>query len=539
LGGVGKTQLAIEFAYTHAMDYDVVWSITAEDPTTIPDQFSALARKLGLSPVNDPDEVRDQVHDALRNAAGWLLIFDNADSVAGIQPWLPSIPLQPGTPGHVIVTTRRGGFGTIGRVLDLEVIDLLAAVQLLRSRVPALEEDVAEQIAEQLGRLPLGLEQAAAYLDRTQTPAADYFDLLYTSPQAMLAEGAVATVWDLSFDRVAREAPEAMELLSICAYLAPEAIPFDLFTRHPDELPTSLAQAVADAVAFNRTISTLVDYSLAKRTPAGLQLHRLVQAAVRLRHQNADLRALPTSAQMALCLLRVDAPTKIMHTPEDWPRWAVLLPHVLAATDHFRTDSSIIVGGNGTTADAMSLLLDRTGTYLQVHGRVREARPLVERALAIAEANYGPDHPIVAVHLHNLAHILQDLEEPAAGRLLMERALASDEVEYGPDHPAVATRLSVLALILQDLSESATALPLFERALSIDESTYGPVHPKVALRLTNLAMALEALGDLAAARSLLDRALTIDEATNGPDHGRTLRIRHHLDRLADECTGAD
>jgi tetratricopeptide (TPR) repeat protein len=524
LGGVGKTQLAIEFAYTHAADYDVVWSITAEDPATIPDQFAALARKLGLTPANDPDEIREQVHDALRDTAGWLLIFDNADSIAGIQPWLPSIPLQPGTPGHVIVTTRRGGFGSIGHVLHLDVIDLPAAVQLLRSRVPTLEEGLAEQLAEQLGRLPLGLEQAAAYLDRTQTPAADYLRLLRTSPQAMLAEGVVhghghslATVWNLSLDRVAREVPEAMELLGICAYLAPEAIPIDLFTRHPDELPTPLAQAVANVVALNQAVSTLVDYSLAKRTPAGLQLHRLVQAAVRLRHQNADLPAQPTSMQVALRLLRVDAPTKILRTPEGWPRWTVLLPHVLAAMDHFETDRST-AGDNGTVAETVSWLQDRTGTYLQVHARGREALPLFERAVAIAEIAYGPDHPEVALYLNNFAELLRDLGDSAGARTLNERALAMDEATFGSDHPKIAARLNNLAMSLSDLGDPDGARPLFERALAMDEATYGPDHPEVAIDLNGLAISQRDLGDPDRARTLVERALAIDEATYGPDH---------------------
>jgi tetratricopeptide (TPR) repeat protein len=524
LGGVGKTQLAIEFAYTYASNYDVVWSITAEDPTTIPDQFAALARKLGLSPANDPDEMREQVHDALRAAAGWLLIFDNADSVAGIRPWLPSIPLQAGTPGHVIVTTRRGGFGSIGHVLDLDVIDLPAAVQLLRSRVPALDEDLAEQLADQLGRLPLGLEQAAAYLDRTQTPAAEYLNLLRTSTQVMLAEGVVhahghslSTVWNLSLDRIAREAPEAMELLGICAYLAPEAIPLDLFTGHPDEIPTALAQAVASAVAFNKTVSTLVDYSLAKRTPAGLQLHRLVQAAVRLCHQNADQPPQPTSLQVALRLLRVDAPTKILRTPEAWPRWAVLLPHVRTAADHFATNSSV-EGDNGTTAKAVSWLLDRTGTYLQVHARGREALPLFERALAIAELAYGPDHLEVADHLNSLGELLRDLGDPAGARPLHEHALAICETTYRPNHPDVAVSLNYLAVSLYDLGDLGGARPLFERALAIDEATYGPDDSQVAIDLINLAELLRDLGDPTSARPLNERALAIDEAIYGPDH---------------------
>ena len=162
LGGVGKTQLATEYAYAHAGDYDLVWWIAAEEPAAIPDQFAALAARLGLDPPADPEVLRAQVHDVLRSVPGWLLIFDNADRAEDIGPWLPGGPLPPGVPGHVIVTTRRGGFAAMGPVLDLDVIDLPDAVRLLRARVPDLGQETGEQIAGELGRLPLALEQAAA-----------------------------------------------------------------------------------------------------------------------------------------------------------------------------------------------------------------------------------------------------------------------------------------------------------------------------------------------------------------------------------------
>ena len=164
MGGVGKTQLAAEYAHAYARDYDLVWWIAAEEPAAIPDQFTALAARLGLTPATEPDALQAQVHDRLRTVPGWLLIFDNADATADIQPWLPPGPMPPGVPGHVIVTTRRGGFGAMGQVMDLDVIGLADAVRLLRSRVPDLGQETAEQIAAELGRLPLALEQAAAYL---------------------------------------------------------------------------------------------------------------------------------------------------------------------------------------------------------------------------------------------------------------------------------------------------------------------------------------------------------------------------------------
>jgi DNA-binding transcriptional LysR family regulator len=154
LGGVGKTQLAIEYAYRFASDYDVVWWIAAQTSATIPDHFAALATSLGLGPTDGPDELRVAVHDALRTAGGWLLIFDNADSVDDIGPWLPSGPVSAGAPGHVIVTTRRRGFRALGTVLDLDVIDMGAAVRLLlRSATQATAQAWA---AAQPSRITIG-----------------------------------------------------------------------------------------------------------------------------------------------------------------------------------------------------------------------------------------------------------------------------------------------------------------------------------------------------------------------------------------------
>jgi TIR domain len=291
MGGFGKTQLAIEYAHAHATNYDVVWQIAAEEPASIPDQFTALAARLGLEPATDPEAMRAQVHDRLRTTAGWLLIFDNANEAADIEPWLPSAPQPPGVPGHIIATTRRGGFVSLGQVMDLDVIELPDAVRLLRTRVPDLEQATAEQIAGELDRLPLALEQAAAYLDRTGMPGEEYLDLLrnraadlYERGQVASRTDTIASLWRISLDRIAAENPAALQLLEICAYLAPEPIPLDLFTAHTGQLPEPLSSAAADTLAFTEAIAVLTDYSLAKRSPPGLQLHRLVQAAVRARH---------------------------------------------------------------------------------------------------------------------------------------------------------------------------------------------------------------------------------------------------------------
>jgi hypothetical protein len=291
MGGIGKTQLATEYAHAHAGDYDLVYWIAAEEPATIADQFTALAGQLGLDPVPDPEILQGQVHDGLRRVPGWLLVFDNADAVEDIRAWLPGGPLPPRVPGHVIVTTRRGGFAALGKVMELDVLDLPSAVTLLQKRVPDLDDSLAQEIAGELGRLPLALEQAAAYLDRSAMPAGDYLGLLRRRAAELYARGQVsgrrdtiATLWDITLERISTEDPAAVVLLELCAYLAPEPIPLNLFSLHADLLPQPLSAAAPDPLAFSEVIGTLVDYSLAKRTQSGLQLHRLVQGVIRARH---------------------------------------------------------------------------------------------------------------------------------------------------------------------------------------------------------------------------------------------------------------
>ena len=533
LAGVGKSQLAAEYAYVHDRDYDLVWWIAAGEPSSIPAQFAALAAQLELTPAPYPEDLQAQVRDRLRGMSRWLLIFDNADAIEDIRPWLPTGSLPAGARGHAIVTSRRGGFGTLGPILDLDVVTADDAVGLLQSHIPGLDRDTAARIGDELGRLPLALEQAASYINRTQIPAREYLELLRSRTADLLRlgrlasrEGTVATLWDSTLTRVGAERPAAAQLLALCAYLGPDPIPLDLFLAHRELLPEPLSRAAADKLTFADTVAVLADFSLAQREADGLRVHRLIQASMRTRldrpapipaatRQTEFLdpgktiwqAAFPPgrALQLTLDLLRAGAPEQVTGAPADRHKWATLLPHVLAATGYL--DQTAEQPDPETMAHA-SWLLNRAGAYLQSQARPTDAAALLNRALSLDEAVYDPDDPAVAADLGTLAQVLRDLKRPREAHPLAERALAIDESALGPDHPAVAADLGTLAQVLRDLKRPREARPLLLRARAILESGGAPV---MARDLLAFAAVLQELGSPEMARPLLERAVVIRE----------------------------
>jgi tetratricopeptide (TPR) repeat protein len=515
MGGVGKTQLAIEHCHRHAEQYKLVWWISSENPAMIPGQLQLLGAALDLELPSDAGDAALLLLSDLHQRRDWLLVFDNAESVDNVRDYLPS------GPGHVLVTTRHSGFDALGSVLDLSTLDRGESIAVLRQRAPDVSAEQADELAALLGDLPLGLEQAAAYLKQTLIPVDEYLVQLRRNPDAMADKGrdghrssleaSLATLWTLSLTRLDELHPDAAQLLAVCAYLAPEAIPLDLFAANAEQLPVPLRQVANDPGSLSHTIGALVDYSLAQRTADHLVLHRLVQLAVR-KHIATAARRTATHQRhpmyIAVELLQADLPGDVVRSPKSWPRWRQLMPHVLSIINH---DHHLGFAAYESAPD----LYDHAGTYLWAVGQFSDAQPILERALRIDEAAHGPHHLTLSTRLNNLAVVLRDLGRPAEARPLLERALRIDEATQGADDRAVATRLNNLAVILRDLGKPAEARPLLERALHIDEATYGPDHPAVATRLNNLAVVLRQLGETAEAQPLLERALRIGNDRGG------------------------
>jgi tetratricopeptide (TPR) repeat protein len=340
-----------------------------------------------------------------------------------------------------------------------------------------------------LGDLPLALEQAAAYLEATATPPAAYLDLLATRARELFALGGqpsdsaqtIATTWTVSLDRLRKEASVAQDLLRLCAFLAPDDLPRTLLEEHPEVLPRRLARAVRDQLGLQQALGGLRRYSLAAVTDQTISVHRLVQAVVR--HELNDYQARQW-AEAAVALVWAGFPDE----PGDvaaWPAAARLLTHALAAAGHAERLSA--------APKRTGALLNQAARYPAGRAEYGQAKGLLERALAIAEAEFGPDHPNTAQGLSNLANVLRDLGELPAARDLHERALAIRQARLGPDHPNTADSLNNLANVLADLGELPAARDHYERALATFEARLGPDHPNTATARHRLAIVHTAL----------------------------------------------
>jgi len=538
LGGVGKTQTAIEYAYRYRQDYHAVLWVRAASQETLTADMVALAQLLRLPGRESQDQmyIVAAVKRWLAREQSWLLILDNADDLTLVEDMLPAEAA-----GHIIVTTRAQATGSVAENLTVAKLDQAEGILLLLRRAKLLAPDApldnasrllytqAWAIVQALDGFPLALDQAGAYLEETGCNLADYLTLYERHRQFFLSRvgsestdypETIASTWLLSFGQVEQQNPAAADLLRLCAFLQPDAIAEEILTGGAAQLGSVLGPVAADLLQLNEALRVLRRYSLVRRDPEArvLSLHRLVQAVLRDRLDTATERQWAERAVRTLnaAFLEID------HTV--WDRCQRLLPHAQVAT--------ALIEQYGLAFPEAVRLLHQTGSYLHARGLHTQAEPFLRQALRIGEAVWGVRHAEMARLLTDLgAAIHQQVKLDQAEPILL-RSLAIREEVLGMQHTEVAESLNHLGelYIVQGKYEQAESIYL--RSLAIWENPTGTGRVETVQGLSNalndLATLNRILGRFEQSERLDLRALRIREDLLGPDHPDTAESLNNL-----------
>jgi tetratricopeptide (TPR) repeat protein/transcriptional regulator with XRE-family HTH domain len=535
LGGIGKTQIAVEYAYRarEQGQYTHTFWIDAASKEAMMTSFTTLAELLPEFPAKNETNQQKLVKAVKRwleqCQERWFLIFDNADDLSLIQEYFP----HQGN-GSILLTTRANAVGSLAASIEVEKMGLVEGTHLLLRRAQrfaqASDEEVNEagNIVVALDHFPLALEQAGAYIEETGCSFDTYLQLYQKHRKALLARrgaqntnypDSVATTWSLSFQKVEQANPAAAELLRLCAFLAPDHIPEELLKDGVQYWPPLLQQATADLLAFNQMLEELLKFSLVKRLVGDhmLSLHRLVQV-VQIDTMNPEEQI--QWAERVICAVNTIFPPDPSTRIDTWPL-------CLRYLEQAQVCDTLIQHYLCVLPDAADLL-DRTGTYLCEHASYTSAEPLFLRALRIREEQLGTEHPDVAHTLNGLADLYRQQGKYEQAEPLYQRALHIREETSEHDHPNIARTLNGLADLYRQQGKYEQAEPLYLRAWRIREQALGLEHPDTARTLSGLATIYFEQGKYEQAESLYQQALRIREQTLGPEHPDLARTLNNL-----------
>ena len=531
--------------------------------------LAELAPALGLRIEEDLEANVAAVKGALADRQDWLLILDNATDQASISPFLPI------SGRNVVITSRSRDWGYIAETVQVDVMTADEAHGFLSKRTGRDEPRAIEELSEELGNLPLALAQAGAYVAAYATSIAGYLALYRTAAARLLAAGpippdypkTVATTWLLHFEALMQRRPAAVDLLTLCGFLAPDSIPVALLLdcAPPDALPEVLAAAARDPIERDLAVGALADTSLVERlNDRTVAVHRLVQG-VTLAQLAADDRQI-----WALRAVRVvlgafpDDPDQ----PVNWPVADLLIANGIAASKRAdehpdaglidRADllnamaiylmgrSEIIAAKSlfeqslalkhrayGSDHPEFAVTLDNLGLLYSRIGDARTARELHAQALSAKTAEFGLMHPTVALTLNNLAAAEGQAGDFTAAARALEQAAAIEEATMGPDTPEFAATLRDLGINYTNAGNYTAAIRALESSLAIFQRAYGPEDPRISQTMGALAVALNQLGSYEAARDYLQQVLVVMEDTYGPRHPETARALTNLGDVLD------
>ncbi|GIF02296.1 FxSxx-COOH system tetratricopeptide repeat protein [Paractinoplanes rishiriensis] len=516
MGGVGKTQLAIEYAHLFAGEYTLVWWINAERGELIDEQIAALATAANWANASSTRTATAKyVLDRLRTMSHWLLVFDNAEDADQLALSLPS------GQGHIIITSRGNHLTGLAAPIPIDVFTRSESLAMLKQYLPMTTDDDMDGLAAAVEDLPLALTQAASLISETRMTVRDYLLELRQHGAELLSVGKppgypvpLGAGVETSLRSLNNEDPAAVQLLHLCAFMAPEPIPVVWFNAAPvGVLAEPLATVVTGRLAFRRTLGRLARFGLARITETTVQLHRFTQAVLRDQCHRAP------GNQDQHCVEQIAAaavPADDVGNPASWPSWAALLPHLLAL-------DPANAGPELRSAGLQAVL------HLGRRGQFQVVSDILQIWHEAWLNRLGPEHRDVLAAAHHLTAHLRELGEYQRARTLGEETLAVSRLSLGDDHPIPLGQTSELGIILYEMGEYEPAHSLVESALTRRRRVLGEDHPDTLMSAHHLGLILSAVGKH-------DESLSLNEDTvarrrrvlGDDDHLHTITVTINL-----------
>lgn len=494
MGGVGKSQIAIEYVYRHNRDYRLIWWIPAEQENQIVQSLIELGEQMGLQSGSRISAV-PAVLDALRRGdpyGDWLLVFDNAEDPKQVRKYFPS-----DGPGRILVTSRNHQWSSTASSLEVDVFAREESVALLRRRSPQLPDEAVDHLAAALGDLPLAVEQAAVWLAETGMPVQQYLELFERKWAELLQsepppdyEMPVAAAWNVSLERLREDQPDALQLLQVCAFFAPEPISWELFSAvRGISVPQALQSVLDDPVKLGRAVRGIGRYALARidHRQSTIQLHRLVQRVLVEQMDEGEQDQMRHAAHQLLSYADPMNPQRAAF----WSRYSSLLPHLLASE-----------AVECSEAWTRRLVLNEV-RFLRARGDYAAALAMGEHTSGIWRERLGEDHEEALALDQQIAEILreQNTDLDRAYRLqseLVDRYRAT----MGEAHEGTLQAQSFMATHHRTRGDFHLARELDHRVYETSLREFGPDDPATLLAAHNYAVSVRLAGDSQEAKEL-------------------------------------
>jgi MinD-like ATPase involved in chromosome partitioning or flagellar assembly len=575
LGGVGKTQLAQEYALRFSADYDLVWWISAESTEFIDESLAGLARRLHLPGTGESiTEDSLAVREALRRgeAGRWLLIYDNATDPSKLQPFLPS-----GTSGHVLITSRNQAWAQRAVPLEVDVFTAAESIEHLTRTVHGLAEADALRLAELVGHLPLAVQSASAWLSTTGTPVEQYIQqlseqitrVLETPPEDYPVS--VAATWTIALRDMEERRPAAARLLELCAFMNPDGISTHqlIYSNAMLDALRTFDRTLVDIGMIGTVVAEPVRLSLLQLDQAAreLRIHRLVQEVIKARMDEPKQNEVVHAVHGILAAARPQSGDT--DDPSNWPQYALLWPHMTPSRsmdcdegpvrqllidrirylwkrgeyqnalesgerlqerwlDRIDELGGVLTDPGSVLYQQLLVLRNLLASIMRLQGDFNRAYSIDSEVLAEQERLFGAEHPHTLLSYLCIAGDLRGL-----GRFqeALDRDLATYDRHrrvYPEGDPRLLGAANNLAVNYRLIGDCYRALELDQSTYIQRRSTLGPTHPYTLYSSSNLARDLRDAGQYTQSTDLLRAALSDYREAVGETSPETLRTAKSL-----------